>query len=158
MKQRKSKKGMRIIKQRTPTGKNVSRYLKQKPDRAICGRCSGKLAGVPRDSPNRVQKMARSARTVSRKFGGVLCHKCVKEVEKYKTRMESGFAVKRDLTLEKFLPSKWYASLPENVKKAAKIEAEAARADVEAQDLSALEVEEADEAPAKEKPTKKTED
>lgn len=120
---------------RTSKGRNVKRYVKQKPDQAICGRCGTKLAGIPRASPSRLKKMARSARTVSRRFGGVLCARCVKNVEKYKVRMESGFAVKRDLTIERFLPAGWYTSLPEKVKALAKVESEAVRADVEIQKI-----------------------
>lgn len=151
MKQQKSKKGIRIVRTRTSKGRNVKRYVKQKPDQAICGRCGIKLAGVPRASPSRLKKMARSARTVSRKFGGVLCAKCVKNVEKYKARMEDGFAVKRDLTIEKFLPTRWYISLPEKVKALAKVESEAVRADVEIQKIGI----ETEEAPAKPKAAEK---
>jgi len=149
MKQQKSKKGIRIVRTRTPKGRNVKRYVKQKPDQPICGRCGTKLAGVPRASPSRLKKMARSTRTISRKFGGVLCARCVKDVEKYKARMEDGFAVKRDLTIEKFLPTRWYISLPEKVKALAKVESEAVRANVEIQKI------EAEEAPAKPKAAEK---
>ncbi len=73
--------------------------------------------------------MSKSQRRVSRKFGGVLCGTCVKEVEKYKTRMECGIDVKRDLTIEKFLPAGWRNSLKgEKVEKApAKTKAKASK-------------------------------
>lgn len=119
------------MKKRTPRGRNVKRYVKQKPDQAVCGRCGRKLAGIPRVSPSVLKKMARGKRTVSRKFGGVLCASCVKDAEKYKARMEGGFAVKRDLTLEKFLPAGWCASLSDKVRQLTKAQSEAVRADVE---------------------------
>jgi len=64
--------------------------------------------------------MTKSKRRVGRKYGGVLCNNCVVEVEKYKTRMEDGFAVRRDLTIEKYLPVGWFSSLPEAVQEASR--------------------------------------
>ncbi len=120
MKQHKSKQGLRILFKRTPKGGNVKHYVKEKPDPASCSRCTGKLQGVPRDIPSVIRAMTRSKRRVNRKFGGVLCGNCVKDFEKYKARMESGYAVKRDLTLEKFLPAGWYGALPKEVQIASK--------------------------------------
>lgn len=128
MKQPKSKKGLRILKLRTPKGKNVKHYVKEKPARASCARCSMKLQGVQRAIPSVLRAMTRSKRRVNRKFGGVLCGTCVKEVEKYKTRMECGYAVRRDLTIEKFLPTGWYTSLPSEVQSASKALSSKARA------------------------------
>jgi large subunit ribosomal protein L34e len=120
MKQKKSRQGLRILKKRTPKGRNVRHYVKQKPDQAMCTRCSARLQGIPREIPSVLRHMSRSQRTVSRKFGGVLCNTCVRESEKYKTRMEDGYAVKRDLTIEKFLPKGWFSSLPKKTREASK--------------------------------------
>ncbi len=111
MKQQKSRKGTRIIKNRTKTGKTAVRYVKKKPKQAACARCGVRLQGVPRGSPVALGKMTRSRRRVSRKYGGVLCSACVRKVERYRARLESGYPSRRDLTIEKFLPEGWYSSL-----------------------------------------------
>jgi len=116
MKQQKSRKGTRIIKRRTPQGRTSTHYVKQKPKKATCARCGASLGGVPREIPNRLKKMTRSQRRVSRKFGGVLCGKCVRAAEKYRVRLDDGYIIKRDLTIEKYLPKGWYASLGLEVK------------------------------------------
>jgi len=123
MKQQKSRKGTRIVKRRTPKGRTSIHYLKQKPKKATCARCRASLGGVPRAIPSRLKKMTRSQRRVSRKFGGVLCSKCVRVVEKYKARLEDGYVIKRDLTIEKYLPKGWYASLSVEAKGAERAEA-----------------------------------
>lgn len=140
MKQKKSRRGTRRLKRRTPGGRSVVHCDKRRPSHAECARCSGKLAGVPRATPCNLGKMTKSERSVSRKFGGVLCSRCVRDSEKYRARMESGFAVKRDLTIEKFLPSGWYralgikarvtkkeAKIPETVEEAEKVAEEVAK-------------------------------
>ncbi len=111
MNKNKSKKGTRALQRRTPKGRNVTHYVKETPKQATCARCSGQLQGIPRLLPNLLKKLTRSQRSVSRKFGGVLCGNCVKETEKYKIRMESGYIVRRDLTIEKYLPAGWFKSL-----------------------------------------------
>lgn len=122
MKQNKSKKGTRTVQRRTRAGRTVSHSSKQKPNAAKCGRCGNKLSGIARDIPSKLKKLSSTQRTVKREFGGVLCPKCVKEVEVYRTRTEDGCEIKRDLTIEKFLPEGWYASIKEKKpeKKAAK--------------------------------------
>lgn len=107
----KSKKGTRITQTRTQKGGTSTHYSKQKPKPSSCARCSAKLQGVPNAVPSKRAKLTKSARSVSRKFGGVLCGKCVKDVEKYKTRIEGGVDVKRDLTAEKYLPTGWFKSI-----------------------------------------------
>jgi large subunit ribosomal protein L34e len=111
MKQQKSRKGTRTIKKRTPAGRTATHYTKKKPQQASCARCGSKLKGIARDTPNKLGKKTKSTKRVSRKYGGVLCNKCVKDIEKYRTRMEDGYIVKRDLTIEKFLPEGWHKSL-----------------------------------------------
>jgi large subunit ribosomal protein L34e len=116
MKQKKSRKGYKRKSFRTPMGENRLRYERRKPSKAHCARCGGILSSIPRDIPIRIRKMTRSQRTVAREFGGVLCGRCVKSLETYRTRMEDGFVARRDLTIEKFLPTGWYK---ETSKKAA---------------------------------------
>jgi len=120
MKQKKSRQGLRIVASRTPNGRNVKHYVKAKPAKATCTRCGAVLQGVPRAIPSKIRAMTRSKRRVNRKYGGVLCGKCVKDVEKYKTRMDGGYAVIRDLTVEKFLPAGWFASLPKTTQESSR--------------------------------------
>ncbi len=108
MKQIRSRKGMRILQRRTPTGRTAVHYAKQKPKQGGCARCGKRLAGIPRQIPSVFRKLTRSKRRISREYGGTLCAACVKALEKYRTRLEGGVAVKRDLTLEKYLPAGWY--------------------------------------------------
>lgn len=112
MKQQKSKKGTRVLQKRTPKGNTVTHYEKEKPKASTCARCGSKLQGLPRALPSILKKLSRSKRQVGRKYGGTLCASCVKSLEKYKLRMEEEKgSIKRDLTIEKFLPNGWYGSI-----------------------------------------------
>jgi len=108
-KQSKSRTRFRRTQVRTPTGKTATHLVQRKPKQTICAMCGTTLAGLPREIPSKLKKVSRSRRTVSRKFGGSLCAKCVRRVEKYKARVEDGVEVRRDLLVEKFLPTGWYA-------------------------------------------------
>ena len=122
MKQQKSRKGTRTLKKRTPKGNTAIHYVKKKPKQASCARCGSKLSGIPRATPNELGKMTKSSKRVSRKYGGVLCNTCVRNTEKYRARMEDGYVVKRDLTIEKFLPEGWFKSLKKESKQTKKEE------------------------------------
>ncbi|MBN2517988.1 MAG: hypothetical protein JXB14_04015 [Candidatus Altiarchaeota archaeon] len=113
-----SKTRFRRKKVRTPSGKTVTHYIHKKPKQASCARCSRRLSGVPREIPSKMGKMTRSERSVSREYGGVLCSKCVIQLEKYKTRIEAGLDIRRDLTVEKFLPLGWYVTISKQFPKA----------------------------------------
>ncbi|XP_019865463.1 60S ribosomal protein L34-like [Aethina tumida] len=64
---------------RTPGGKLVYQYLKKPKKIPRCGQCKDKLRGIlPARSKER-SRLCRRKKTVKRAFGGVLCHKCVKE-------------------------------------------------------------------------------
>lgn len=64
---------------RTPGGRLVYQYLKKRKTVPKCGQCKDKLRGIiPARSDERA-RMCRRKKTVKRAYGGVLCHKCVKE-------------------------------------------------------------------------------
>ncbi|KAL0232487.1 hypothetical protein PCE1_002828 [Barthelona sp. PCE] len=67
----------RVVK--TPGGRLVTRYLKKKTSAPRCGFCSSKLQGIPRVHPKEMHRLSKNQRTVSRAYGGNLCHKCVRD-------------------------------------------------------------------------------
>lgn len=54
-------------------------YLKKPRTVPKCGQCKEKLKGVTPSRPSERPRMARRLKTVSRSFGGVLCHRCLRE-------------------------------------------------------------------------------
>ncbi|XP_065173074.1 large ribosomal subunit protein eL34-like [Atheta coriaria] len=64
---------------RTPGGKLVYQYLKKTKKVPRCGQCKDKLRGIIPARPQERSRMCRRKKTVKRAYGGVLCHKCVKE-------------------------------------------------------------------------------
>lgn len=56
-------------------------YLYVKKPRTVpkCGQCKVKLSGVTPSRPSERPRMSRRLKTVSRSFGGVLCHRCLRE-------------------------------------------------------------------------------
>lgn len=140
---KRSKKRYRRVQRRTPSGATVTHYVERRPKGASCARCKSALRGVARERPTKRAALPKNRRRVTRRFGGMLCHKCIFKLEKYKTRMETGFPVKRDLTIEKFLPKGWYDSLEKKFDKELKTEVE----EIVSEELSP---EAATEAPAKE--------
>ncbi|CAG5092178.1 hypothetical protein G9C98_001043 [Cotesia typhae] len=64
---------------RTPGGKLVYQYLKKPKKIPRCGQCHDKLRGIQPARPMERSRMCKRKKTVKRVYGGVLCHKCVKE-------------------------------------------------------------------------------
>ncbi|XP_017780780.1 PREDICTED: 60S ribosomal protein L34-like [Nicrophorus vespilloides] len=64
---------------RTPGGKLVYQYLKKNRKVPKCGQCKEKLRGITPSRPLERTRMSKRLKTVQRTYGGVLCHKCVKE-------------------------------------------------------------------------------
>lgn len=56
-------------------------YLYVKKPRTVprCGQCKEKLKGVTPSRPSERPRMSRRLKSVSRTFGGVLCHRCLRE-------------------------------------------------------------------------------
>ncbi|XP_018321750.2 60S ribosomal protein L34 [Agrilus planipennis] len=64
---------------RTPGGRLVYQYLKKPKKVPRCGQCKDKLRGIIPARSHERSRMSRRKKTVKRAYGGVLCHKCVKE-------------------------------------------------------------------------------
>lgn len=64
---------------RTPGGKLVYQYLKKTKKVPRCGQCKDKLRGIQAARPLERSRLCLRKKTVRRSYGGVLCHKCVKE-------------------------------------------------------------------------------
>lgn len=122
----------RRVQKRTPSGRTRTHYVERRPNAASCARCHMALRGLPRQRPAKLGSLPKNQRRVSRRFGGMLCHKCLIHLEKYETRMETGFPVKRDLTIERFLPQGWYNTLEKKFDKELKVEVE----EIEAEEYS----------------------
>ncbi|XP_075238309.1 large ribosomal subunit protein eL34-like [Lycorma delicatula] len=64
---------------RTPGGRLVYQYLKKPKKIPRCGQCKEKLRGIQPARPMERSRMCHRKKMVKRSYGGVLCHKCVKE-------------------------------------------------------------------------------
>ncbi len=110
---------------RVPGGKTVTHYKRKKPGENHSGRCGNALPGVPNYIPSEMKDLSKSEKTPERPYAGVLCSGCTEKLFKYKTRFEvkhkhSEFAdmeLRRDLTIEKYLPATWWDSLQNPQKK-----------------------------------------
>ncbi len=68
---------------RKTIGKTKKVYLKGKQSKASCAVCKNNLAGV-------AAKGSATEKSVSRKFGGHLCHSCTARVIKEAARVKGG--------------------------------------------------------------------
>ena len=101
---------------RMPGGNTLTHYRKGKPSKHKCGRCGKILPGVPSKNRSDAKKMKKSERIPSRAYAGNLCNECVDSLVRYRTRFEAKFGypdfsdleLRRDLTLERFLPRGWW--------------------------------------------------
>jgi large subunit ribosomal protein L34e len=104
---------------KTPGGRTVTHIKEGKPSKKTCGRCGVNLAGVPSDLSSIIRNMAKSEKSPSRPYAGVLCPACVDRLVRYTTRFEvrsktpeyADMELQRDLTIEKYLPKGWYDSV-----------------------------------------------
>ncbi|EDV53569.1 60S ribosomal protein L34 [Drosophila erecta] len=64
---------------RTPGGRLVYQYVKKNPTVPRCGQCKEKLHGITPSRPSERPRMSKRLKTVSRTYGGVLCHSCLRE-------------------------------------------------------------------------------
>lgn len=77
---------LRRVKVKTPGGNTVTHYRKKKPKAAHCAGCGDELKGVPKERPHKMQNMAKTKKRPERKFGGVLCSKCSKQLFKQQAK------------------------------------------------------------------------
>merc|ERR1711915_747094 len=64
---------------RTPGGRLVYLYLKKRGKRSSCGNCKKELSGTIRARPYVLKRTPKHKKTVTRAYGGTLCHSCVRE-------------------------------------------------------------------------------
>merc|ERR1712168_658153 len=64
---------------RTPGGRLVYQYLKKLGKVASCGNCKKPLSGIVRARAFELKRKSKNDKTVSRAYGGSLCHSCVRE-------------------------------------------------------------------------------
>jgi len=57
----------------------VYQYVKKNPTVPRCGQCKEKLHGITPSRPSERPRMSKRLKTVSRTYGGVLCHGCLRE-------------------------------------------------------------------------------
>ena len=69
-----------------PGGKTVRRFVKRKPGKITCTKCTKALAGTPQKRPAALKKIPKSARRPERPYGGTLCSACARQVHITKTR------------------------------------------------------------------------
>lgn len=66
---------VRIVK--TPGNKLIFQNVCKKASRPKCGDCHKPLPGMPAIRPHKLKWTHKRERTVSRAYGGSVCHKCV---------------------------------------------------------------------------------
>lgn len=107
------------VRKRTPGGRTTTHYREAKPGRKTCGRCGKQLSGVPNNIKSVIRNLSKSEKVPNRPYAGVLCPQCVEKLVRYVTRFEvkkrypeyADLEIKRDLTLEKYLPPGWFKGL-----------------------------------------------
>mmetsp|Transcript_16412 Transcript_16412/g.35958 ORF Transcript_16412/g.35958 Transcript_16412/m.35958 type:complete len:115 (+) Transcript_16412:96-440(+) len=63
---------------RTPGGKLVSQRIYKKASQPKCGDCKVILPGIKARKMSELHRTKKRERTVSRCYGGAVCHSCVK--------------------------------------------------------------------------------
>lgn len=100
-------------------GRTIIHHGKKKPSKHKCGRCGRILPGMPCEIPSDIKKLKKSEKIPSRAYAGTLCADCVDLLVRYQTRFEvkfkyprfSDLEFRRDLTLERFLPTGWWQGI-----------------------------------------------
>lgn len=64
---------------RTPGGRLVYQYVKKNKSVPKCGQCKEKLKGIRPTRPCERSRLSKRQKTVARTYGGVLCHRCLRE-------------------------------------------------------------------------------
>jgi len=71
-------KSVRRVFRKTPGGKTVLTYRKNKPNKAKCASCKDVLKGIIRERPYKMAKARKTQKRPERPFGGNLCTKCLR--------------------------------------------------------------------------------
>jgi large subunit ribosomal protein L34e len=64
---------------RTPGGKLVYLYKKKPGNVPKCGDCKRRLCGITPARPRELSRLSKTKKKVFRAYGGVLCHKCLRQ-------------------------------------------------------------------------------
>jgi len=105
---------VRKITRKSPGGKTKNIYKNKKTGPHHCGRCKS-ILNMPYDT-RKVKKLSKSEKIPLRPYP-MLCNNCAEELERYKAQFTAKFRfnfdidLKRDLTLEKFLPKGWWKEI-----------------------------------------------
>merc|ERR1719201_2941610 len=99
---------VKIVK--TPGGRNVYQYRSKVAKAPGCGDCGCRLRGIPALRPIEYSRISKTAKTVSRPYGGSRCGQCVK------TRILRAFLVEEQKIVKHVL--KRQAAAPKKEKKA----------------------------------------
>jgi large subunit ribosomal protein L34e len=77
---------VRRIIRKTPGARLVFHYLHKGPVKAKCAKCGSLLHGTPNKRAIDMKRLSKTERRPSRPFGGVLCSKCMRDIQKEKAR------------------------------------------------------------------------
>lgn len=86
---------------RTPGGKLVSQRVTKKTSGPKCSECKQSLPGIKHMRNSHYKRTAKRERTVSRCYGGSMCHRCVKQRIVRAFLLEEQKAVKKVLAERK---------------------------------------------------------
>ena len=85
------KRRLKRVAVRTPGGRVVFHYRKEKTGKHVCALCGRPLHGVPhRRRPSEVRKLSKTERRPERIFAGVLCADCARKVIEIAFYVKSG--------------------------------------------------------------------
>ncbi|MEM3703951.1 MAG: 50S ribosomal protein L34e [Candidatus Bathyarchaeia archaeon] len=74
-----------------PGGRIGIHFKREVQAHSHCSLCGKPLTGIPRLPPSKIRKLNRTKRSISRVYGGLLCHNCLKTALKKAVRV-SGVA------------------------------------------------------------------
>ncbi len=75
------KRRLKKVYRRTPGGRVVTHFRREKTGKHVCALCGRPLHGVPHGRrPSQVRKLAKTERRPERVFGGVLCAECTRRI------------------------------------------------------------------------------
>ncbi len=84
------KRSLKARHRKSPGGKKVTIYKPPRSGKAKCAVCSAKLNAVPSAGVAGMRKLAKTEKRPERKFGGVLCSDCTRQIVKEKIRLQEG--------------------------------------------------------------------
>jgi large subunit ribosomal protein L34e len=77
---------VRRIARKTPGARVVLHYERKGPAKAVCGKCGSRLHGVASAKAHIMRQLSKTEKRPSRPYGGVLCSRCMRELQKEKAR------------------------------------------------------------------------